>query len=340
MIQLLPMILWAGTAYAAAHPVNKPRASTPAAFISSSDGRYKLSSWSAPVRGSGSPNGESTWTLDLDDTSSGHKQQITGFGAAVTDATVAVFNGLSSSTRSQLLNELLTSAGADFSLLRHTIASSDLSADPAYSYDDNGGQVDTSLNSFNLGDRGNAMASLLATMKGVNPSIKILGSSWSAPGWMKLNGELTGSTTDNNLADQYLNKGPDYSAAFAQYFVKYIQANANKGANIDAITIQNEPLNSRAGYPTMYVFDYESASLIQNHVGPALRSAGLSTEIWAYDHNTGTVTPVLPSGPDPSCTDTAPQMCQATQRQSSTTQAPTSTPLPGTAMPTRSTGRC
>lgn len=37
----------------------------------------------------------------------------------------------------------------------------------------------------------------------------------------------------------------------------------------------------------MYVYDYESAQLIQKYIGPALAGAGLSTEIWAYDHNTG-----------------------------------------------------
>lgn len=36
----------------------------------------------------------------------------------------------------------------------------------------------------------------------------------------------------------------------------------------------------------MYIYADESGSLIQNNVGPALRSAGLNTEIWAYDHNT------------------------------------------------------
>jgi glucan endo-1,6-beta-glucosidase len=37
----------------------------------------------------------------------------------------------------------------------------------------------------------------------------------------------------------------------------------------------------------MYVYDYEEASLIQNHIGPALAAASLNTAIWGYDHNTG-----------------------------------------------------
>jgi O-glycosyl hydrolase len=266
---------------------NRARQSSASATCSSSDGTYKLSSITGPVQGSGSPGFESTWKLSIDDTSSGHKQSITGFGAAVTDATVTSFNTLSSGTLSQLLNELLTSSRADFSLMRHTIGASDLSGDPAYTYDDNGGNVDTALSGFNLGGRGTAMASMIAKMQSINSGLKILGSSWSAPGWMKLNEVIDGTTTHNNLNDGYGGSGSGYSSAFAQYFVKYIQAYEALGAHVDAITIQNEPLNSQSGYPTMYVFADESGELIQNYVGPALASAGLNVEVWAYDHNTG-----------------------------------------------------
>lgn len=267
------------------------RAGSASAFCSNSGGNYRLSSIAAPVQGSGNPGSESTWQLSIDDTSSGHKQTIAGFGAAVTDATVSSFNTLSGSTLQELLNELMTSAGADFALMRHTIGTSDLSGDPVYTYDDNGGNADPSMSGFNLGGRGNAMARMLAKMKSLQSNLKIIGSPWSAPGWMKLNGVIDGNTNNNNLNDGYLTSGgtgsTGYSSAFADYFVRYIQAYEAQGAHIDAITIQNEPLNSQSGYPTMYVYDYESAQLIQNYVGPALAGAGLDTDIWAYDHNTG-----------------------------------------------------
>ncbi|KAJ5197824.1 Endo-1-6-beta-D-glucanase neg1 [Penicillium cinerascens] len=275
-------------AVSSASPAEK-RANSASAYSSNSAGNYKLSSVAAPVQGSGSPGSESTWKLSIDDTSSGYKQTIVGFGAAVTDATVTSFNSLSSSSLQTLLNQLMTSSGADFSLMRHTIGASDLSGDPAYTYDDNGNTADPSLSGFNLGDRGNAMASMLATMKSLQSNLKIFGAPWSAPGWMKLNGVIDGTTNQNNLNDGYLSGGTGtsgYASAFAQYFVKYIQAYKNLGATIDAITIQNEPLNSQSGYPTMYVYADESAQLIQNYVGPAISNAGLSTDIWAYDHNT------------------------------------------------------
>ena len=256
-------------------------ATTPAAFASSADGTYKLSSFAAPVRGGGSPGSNSTWKLNIDDTSSGHKQTVRGFGAAVTDSTVSVFNQLPAAQLSQLLSQLMTSQGANFALLRHTIGASDLSGNPAYTYDDSGGSVDSTLSNFNLGDRGNAMATLLAKMKALQPGLTVLGSPWAPPAWMQLDGELTGTTVNNNLNHAY-------QSQFGEYFVKYLQAFQAKGITVDAITIQNEPLNSQAGYPTMYVYDDESGNLINQVVGPALRNAGLNTAVWAYDHNTGT----------------------------------------------------
>lgn len=280
-ITFLPLAtaaLLASSASAAA--LERPRSSTATSYCSSGDSVYQLSPFDAPVSGAGSAGGLSTWQLTVDDTSSGYKQEITGFGAAVTDATVSVFNTLSDDDLSTLLTTLLTSSGADFGMMRHTIASSDLSADPVYTYDDNGGAVDTTLSGFNLGDRGDLMAALLAKMRTVKSALTIIGAPWSAPGWMKLNGVIDGTTVDNNL-------NPDYRSSLASYFVKYLQAYADAGATVDAITIQNEPLNSQSGYPTMYVYADESGDIISEDVGPAFESAGLTTQIWAYDHNTG-----------------------------------------------------
>ncbi|KAF2672534.1 glycoside hydrolase family 30 protein [Microthyrium microscopicum] len=270
-----------------------------AAFCSSSDAKYKLSQFDPPVKGSGTPNGMSLWQLQVDDTTSGYKQKVTGFGAAVTDATVAVLNRLASDKKQNLLKQLMTSDGVNFSLMRHTVASSDLSSDPVYTYDDNGGNVDASISSFNLGGSGRTMAATLKSMRALNPGLTILGSTWSPPGWMKLNKLVTGTTVNNNLNLSYVKQ-------YAQYFVKYLQAYEQSGAHIDAITIQNEPLNSKAGFPTMYISASQAANLIQQNIGPALKNASLATQIWAYDHNTDE-----PDYPD-TIVNAAPRYVQAT----------------------------
>lgn len=95
---------------------------------------------------------------------------------------------------------------------------------------------------------------------------------------MKLNHVMLGSTTNNML-------NMSYAASYANYFVKYIQRFAAQGVSVDAITLQNEPLNNASGLPAMYLGAVDSTNLIKNWVGPALRLAGLSTDIWSYDHN-------------------------------------------------------
>lgn len=254
----------------------------PKAYASTADGKYKISPYTAPVFGAGSPGTNSTWKLSIDDTSSGYKQKVTGFGAAMTETTVDVFNKLPADQLARLLNELMTPEGNDFAIMRHTIGSSDLSPEPATSYDDNGGNagmVDLSLSHFSIGSRGLAMAAMLNSMKALKPSMVTLGSCWGVPGWMKNDGMLVGA--GNNTLNHA------YSQQYGDYFAKYIQAFEAAGTHIDAITIQNEPLNNNSGMPSMIIEPAEAGQLIHDFVGPALRKAGLETEIWAYDHNTG-----------------------------------------------------
>ncbi|KAI0377380.1 glycoside hydrolase family 30 protein [Hypomontagnella monticulosa] len=277
LLSILTLLI--GQALAAPSPLSvKVGQASPQAYASTSDLKYKLSAVAAPVSGAGNPGGASTWSLSIDDTQVGYKQKISGFGGSVTDATVTVINALPADKRSQLLRQLVTSDGANFALLRHTIAASDLSGPPAYTYDDSNGNADPNMNNFNLGDRGTAMAKLLAELKGIRPDLTIFGSPWSAPGWMKY--VLTGNANNNWLDTQYYKQ-------YAQYFVKYLQAYAGLGIKVDAITIQNEPLNNQGGgHVTMYQTADEAAKVTHDYIGPALRAAGLNTQIWAYDHNT------------------------------------------------------
>jgi glucosylceramidase len=107
----------------------------------------------------------------------------------------------------------------------------------------------------------------------INPQIKILGSPWSAPVWMKDNKSSVGGSLEKQYYD-----------AYANYFVKYIRAMKAEGITIDAITPQNEPLNPKNN-PSMYMDANAQADFIKNSLGPAFEKAGLSTKIICYDHN-------------------------------------------------------
>jgi glucosylceramidase len=75
-----------------------------------------------------------------------------------------------------------------------------------------------------------------------------------------------------------------YYAAYAQYFVKYVQAYAAQGVPIDYVTAQNEP-TCCSGYPSM---NWNGAGLqyfLKNNLLPAFHSASLSTKVLALDWN-------------------------------------------------------
>jgi glucosylceramidase len=77
---------------------------------------------------------------------------------------------------------------------------------------------------------------------------------------------------------------PEYYAAYAKYFVKYIQQMKAEDITIDAITVQNEPLHP-GNNPSLLLTAPEERDFVKNNLGPAFKAAGITTKILVYDHN-------------------------------------------------------
>ena len=202
-------------------------------------------------------------------------QTIDGFGFTLTGGSAEVINTLSATKRSALLQELFGSSESDISVsyLRVSIGASDLNEAP-FSYDDMpSGETDESLSHFSLEPDFNGVIAVLKDILKINSNIKILGSPWSAPVWMKDNN----STIGGSLL-------PQYYSVYAQYFVKYIQEMKNLGITVDAITIQNEPQHG-GNNPSMVMSAEQQADFIKNHLGPAFANANITTKIIIWDHN-------------------------------------------------------
>jgi glucosylceramidase len=199
-------------------------------------------------------------------------QTIDGFGYTLTGGSASVINTLDATTKSNLLQELFgnSSTSIGISYLRISIGASDLNAS-VFSYDDVAG--DTTLSHFSLAPDKTDLIPLLKEIVAINPNIKILATPWSAPTWMKDNGNSVGG----NLLPQYYN-------VYASYFVKYIQAMKAEGLTIDAVTPQNEPLNP-GNNPSMVMDPNTESSFIENSLGPAFKANTITTKIICYDHN-------------------------------------------------------
>lgn len=202
-------------------------------------------------------------------------QTIDGFGFALTGGSAYLINLLPSADKVSLLNELFTSDSTFIGInyLRISIGASDLDA-KVFSYDDMpANQTDPQLQNFSIEPDKVNLIPILKSIIALNPGIKILGSPWSAPAWMKSNQSTVGGSLK-----------PENYTAYANYLVKYIKAMEAEGVKIDAITPQNEPLNPYNN-PSMVMTALEQTEFIKTYLGPAFLAAGITTKIIAYDHN-------------------------------------------------------
>ncbi|OXB24538.1 glucosylceramidase [Flavobacterium tructae] len=202
-------------------------------------------------------------------------QTIEGFGFSLTGGSAQAILKLDKAKKETLLQELFSNKknAIGLSYLRISIGASDLN-ERVFSYDDRPeGQTDLRLEHFNLGPDLQDMVPLLKEILAINPKIKIMGSPWSPPVWMKDNGSSKGGSLQ-----------PQYYQVYAEYFLKYIQAMKSHGIVIDAITPQNEPLHP-GNNPSMYMTALQQAEFIKSNLGPTFAKAKIKTKIVVYDHN-------------------------------------------------------
>src|SRR5260370_40455519 len=99
------------------------------------------------------------------------------------------------------------------------------------------GQPDPNLTSFSINHDLTYIVPVLKQALQLNPALKIIGTPWSPPGWMK----TTGSMIGRNLRIEHY-------APLASYFVKYIQPYPPQRVPANYITAQKEPLYLPPGY--------------------------------------------------------------------------------------------
>ena len=202
-------------------------------------------------------------------------QTVDGFGFALTGGSAELMMMMSQPARTALLTDLFAADGnnAGVSYIRLTVGASDLNSF-VFSYNDlKEGEKDLELKKFDLGQDKKDVIPVMKEILKINPDILIMASPWSAPVWMKTNDRVKAGSLDTLYYDVY-----------ARYFVKYIQEMAKEGIRIDALTIQNEPINAN-NTPSMRMNAREQADFIKNHLGPHFRKAHINTKIVLFDHN-------------------------------------------------------
>lgn len=248
-----------------------PKKADVAMWLSNGDQSVKFTEQSGAVSVGKMSNGFTTINIDPETT----YQEMDGFGFTLTGGSALHIHEMSSSARKELLKELFAWDGDNIgvSYLRISVGASDLDAYP-FSYDDlPDGETDTDLSEFTLDEDRKHLIPVLKEILAINPELKLMGSPWSAPAWMKSNNDTRGGSLK-----------PEYYDAYADYLVKYVQQMAEEGIHIDALTVQNEPLHP-GNNPSMLMYAADQAIFVRDHLGPAFENAGLDTRIIVYDHN-------------------------------------------------------
>ena len=163
-------------------------------------------------------------------------QTVDGFGPAITGATCYNLLQMSQADRTAILRKCFDpETGAGFSFIRVHIGGSDFSMDE-YTCCDREGIEFFAIPAVEK----EGIFPVLKEILEINPEIRIMGSPWSCPKWMK------GTVADPSKPYDSWTGGrlnPAYYDDYAEYFVQWVTEMEENGFPIYAITMQNEPLN-------------------------------------------------------------------------------------------------
>ena len=143
-------------------------------------------------------------------------QKIVGFGGAFTESAAYTFYKMEPSKRAEILKKYFDpKEGIGYSIGRVHIHSCDFAlGNYTYVEDD-----DKELKTFDISHEDQwTLPFIKAAIKAKGGDISLLASPWSPPAWMKTN-------KDMNNGGKLI---PQYSEAWAKYYVKYIKAMREK----------------------------------------------------------------------------------------------------------------
>ena len=205
-------------------------------------------------------------------------QTWAGMGGAFNEMGWSVLQMLSQADRDKAMHLLYGSDGARFNMGRIPIGASDYAV-MRYTEDETAG--DTSLTGFSISRDMMYLIPYIKAAQALNSNIHFWASPWTPPTWMKtFSGSVNGATCAMGGAAAgkagvtafdggCMNASTANLTAYAQYFVKFVQAYAAQGIPIDYVAPQNEP-NYALGYPTCLWTAADYTKFVGQYLGPAM----------------------------------------------------------------------
>ncbi|XP_042223421.1 lysosomal acid glucosylceramidase-like isoform X2 [Homarus americanus] len=209
-------------------------------------------------------------SLEVEVDSSVEYQKIIGFGGAFTDASGVNILSLPKTMQDMILKAYYSVDGLEYNLGRVPIGGTDFSTHP-YTYDDlKDGDIDMDLSHFSLADE-DLKYKIPLIHRALNLSstpLKLFGSAWGAPAWMKDNNNISGK--GKLLLKMY--------STWADYHVRFIKSYGEHNITFWGLTTQNEPTDGLGGLVNFNAVGWTSedqAKWIGQHFGPALHNNSL-----------------------------------------------------------------
>lgn len=239
------------------------------------------------------PGQEDDIVVDLEATG----QTVQGFGTCFSELSHRALSKLSKEDYDAVMTELFApGAGADFTICRMPIGASDFAL-KYYSFNDTPG--DLAMEHFSVDNDRQTLIPLIKSALAKNPSLKIWGSPWCPPYWMKVNQryasrpmfsfrmpgperlELDNLVRDNGVDREHMmSEGEDsfiqdeaYFQAYALYFKKYVQAYRSEGIDIFMVMPQNE-FNSAQNFPSC-TWTAKGITNFLHYLVPAMKEEGV-----------------------------------------------------------------
>nr|CDJ96960.1 Glycoside hydrolase domain containing protein [Haemonchus contortus] len=227
----------------------------------------------------GTSSSEVTIEIDARDT----YQSIIGFGGAFTDAAGINLRSLSEETQKNLMESYFGKNGIEYNLARVPIASTDFST-REYSYADTVGDFDMKTFKLTKEDYQYKIPYILSAINLTGNNLLLYASPWSAPGWMKTNGQMKGGGA---LIGEVNGK---YYRSYANYLIKFFEEYAKNGVPFWGMTLQNEPTSGALPFYKWQAMLFTASmqrDFVKVTLGPMLKSKNTTKDlkVMALDDN-------------------------------------------------------
>jgi glucosylceramidase len=200
-------------------------------------------------------------------------QTMVGIGGALTDASAETFAKLPEASQKEFMTAYYDGKkGSGYNFSRTNIGSCDFSSE-TYTYVE---KDDSLLTSFSVAhDEKFRIPFIKKAIEAAGGKLPMFVSPWSPPAWMKDNNNLL---RGGKLLDRY-------KQAWANHYVKFINAYEGKGIPVWGLSVQNEPMAVQKWESCVFTAEDER-DFIKKYLGPTLEKNNLQDKkLIAWDHN-------------------------------------------------------